>query len=239
MPLNNVSPQCTAKSKRSGKRCNNVAVNGFTVCRLHGAGNVNKGKVGGGVIKNGNYSHRYQALLSDKRAARFKAALEDTDFLNLIPRIGVLETRFLELLEKQGSKESGEVWDRLKQVVDEAEQVFRDKNLPQESKSQHFTEVWPFIVKLVREGVSEYYEWSEIRQIVEDTRKLVDTEAKRIKMMAEIVSFEEAKVLVERVLNHAQKRMEPKLFTALVYDLEQDLVGTYGKEGQREERPDQ
>ena len=32
------APRCTAKSKRSGKRCNGPAVRGWTVCRMHGAG---------------------------------------------------------------------------------------------------------------------------------------------------------------------------------------------------------
>lgn len=29
--------RCKAKSKRSGERCKNYAVRGFTVCRMHGA----------------------------------------------------------------------------------------------------------------------------------------------------------------------------------------------------------
>lgn len=31
------SPRCTATSKRSGKPCRNPAVNGWYVCRMHGA----------------------------------------------------------------------------------------------------------------------------------------------------------------------------------------------------------
>jgi hypothetical protein len=34
----NSAPRCTAKSKRSGQRCKGPAVNGWTVCRMHGAG---------------------------------------------------------------------------------------------------------------------------------------------------------------------------------------------------------
>lgn len=32
------APRCTARAKRSGERCRCPAVNGWTVCRLHGAG---------------------------------------------------------------------------------------------------------------------------------------------------------------------------------------------------------
>ena len=37
-PLNKFALQCTAMSKRSGQRCKNPAVRGWTVCRMHGAG---------------------------------------------------------------------------------------------------------------------------------------------------------------------------------------------------------
>jgi hypothetical protein len=32
------APRCTAKSKRTGKRCKGPAVRGWAVCRFHGAG---------------------------------------------------------------------------------------------------------------------------------------------------------------------------------------------------------
>lgn len=36
-PLNENIQQCTATSRSTGRRCENPAVNGYTVCRLHGA----------------------------------------------------------------------------------------------------------------------------------------------------------------------------------------------------------
>jgi len=43
MPLENLNLQCKAKSKRSGKRCQNPAVKGYEVCRVHGANPKNPG----------------------------------------------------------------------------------------------------------------------------------------------------------------------------------------------------
>ena len=47
-----LSPRCSARSKRTGKRCRAPAVRGWRVCRFHGAG-------GGGPMgkRNGNYKH--------------------------------------------------------------------------------------------------------------------------------------------------------------------------------------
>lgn len=38
----NRAPRCTARSKRTGERCKAPAVNGWAVCRMHGAGGGHK-----------------------------------------------------------------------------------------------------------------------------------------------------------------------------------------------------
>lgn len=51
-----LSKRCKAKSKRSGEKCNNAAVTGWNVCRMHGAGGgAPKGKA------NGNYRHGFSS----------------------------------------------------------------------------------------------------------------------------------------------------------------------------------
>ena len=47
-----LSPQCSATSKRTGKRCKAPAVKGWSVCRFHGAG-------GGGPKGERNGMYRY------------------------------------------------------------------------------------------------------------------------------------------------------------------------------------
>jgi len=46
------APRCTAKTKRSDKRCNALAARGWKVCRMHG---VRSGAPEG--KRNGNYRH--------------------------------------------------------------------------------------------------------------------------------------------------------------------------------------
>jgi len=43
MPFDNMQNQCTARSKRTGERCRNPAVTGYTVCYHHGANPANRG----------------------------------------------------------------------------------------------------------------------------------------------------------------------------------------------------
>ena len=62
------SPRCTATSKRTRMPCQAPAVNGWTVCRFHGArGGAPKGK------RNGMYRHG----LYTQEAAALNARLSD------------------------------------------------------------------------------------------------------------------------------------------------------------------
>jgi hypothetical protein len=66
------APRCKAKSKRTGLRCRSPAVNGYRVCRMHGAGGgAPTGK------RNGNYRH----------GARTKETIQAVGYVNLLSRL--------------------------------------------------------------------------------------------------------------------------------------------------------
>lgn len=76
-----LSPRCAAKSKRSKVRCKSPAVNGWKVCRMHGArGGAPSGKPNGNY-RNGSYTQETKA---DQREFRdclrgFKQLLDELD----------------------------------------------------------------------------------------------------------------------------------------------------------------
>ncbi|HPQ70110.1 MAG TPA: hypothetical protein PKW95_13355 [bacterium] len=73
------TPRCTARMKKNGQRCTHPAVEGYTVCRLHGANPKNHGgappeKLRGNLnaLKHGAYVKK---LLTDEEKAIFEDAL--------------------------------------------------------------------------------------------------------------------------------------------------------------------
>ena len=71
------SPRCTATSKRTRQRCKAPAVQGWNVCRFHGAGGgAPKGKANG-AWKHGHYSQsaRVERFLV-KRVLKDAASLQ-------------------------------------------------------------------------------------------------------------------------------------------------------------------
>ena len=67
-----LSRRCSARSKRSGLRCQSPAVRGYNVCRMHGAGG-GAPKANRNALKHGFYSaevieaRRTSTSLPDKR----------------------------------------------------------------------------------------------------------------------------------------------------------------------------
>jgi hypothetical protein len=66
MPLNDDASRCTATAKSTGERCQNPAVQGWDVCRMHGAGSPKNGTTGGAPPKHGRYAATRSESLQEK-----------------------------------------------------------------------------------------------------------------------------------------------------------------------------
>lgn len=90
--------QCTAKSKRTGERCRANAVDGYTVCRMHGAGSPGKGRPGGGdgrPIITGRYSIKRTELA--RKAQQFAS---DTTPGDLTGELVLMRTLLQDYLDR-------------------------------------------------------------------------------------------------------------------------------------------
>ena len=59
--------QCEAKSKHSGVRCKSYAVNGYKVCRMHGAGGGAPKGERNGMYRHGIYT---KEAIAERKATR-------------------------------------------------------------------------------------------------------------------------------------------------------------------------
>lgn len=58
--------QCTATAKSTGERCQNPAVTGWDVCRMHGAGTPTNETTGGAPPTHGRYAAKRRESLQEK-----------------------------------------------------------------------------------------------------------------------------------------------------------------------------
>jgi len=64
--MNDDAKRCTATAKSTGERCKNTAVDGWDVCRFHGAGTPSRGTEGGAPVKHGRYAAKRRESLQEK-----------------------------------------------------------------------------------------------------------------------------------------------------------------------------
>lgn len=96
MPLRETAEQCTATARRTGKRCQNPAVTGYSVCRMHGAGSPSKGTVSGRPVTTGRYSLAHRRKLADKQG-KF---LNDAKPWDLSDELALMRALLQEYLER-------------------------------------------------------------------------------------------------------------------------------------------
>ena len=140
-----MNEQCTAKSKRTGKRCKLAPAKGKAVCRFHGGKSLS-GK-DSPLMKHGRYSKN----LPDKLAQKYLEAQADPALLDMRSDIALVDTR---LAEMTGT-------------------------ITEDNAADH---------------------WKEILTLLEQRRKLVESERKRLVEMHQVITAERAMVLMSAIL---------------------------------------
>lgn len=108
-------PQCTAKSKRSHRRCKRSASVGRSVCASHGG----KTPIG---IAHPNWKHgRYSQALPRGLMAKYVQAQDDPRWLSLRDELALTDARIQDVLERLGAGETGERWQAVIAAYEELE----------------------------------------------------------------------------------------------------------------------
>jgi hypothetical protein len=95
MPMDNDANRCTATAKSTGERCKNSAVEGWDVCRFHGAGSPKNETTGGAPVKHGRYSAKRKESLQEK----IEAYREEDDPAEMWSEISLLRALLQEWLD--------------------------------------------------------------------------------------------------------------------------------------------
>ncbi len=182
-------PQCRAKSKRSGERCKNNAVTGYRVCRMHGAGSPKAGRPGGRPPTHGRYSMRLPAHL----LKTYEQARRDPDLLALRDEVSLLDARLVDVLSKVNTGESGATWGAARaahRAVQEARKT---------GDAHSFAAALADLGELIERGLSEYAAWGEVFGLIEQRRRLVESERRRLVEMQQMITAEQALMLATRL----------------------------------------
>lgn len=169
---------CGAKLRNKDAHCRQFAMaNGR--CKLHG------GRTPAG-IESPQWKHgRYSTKIPTRMLSRFLDAEGDETLLSNRQEISLITTRIEDLLGRVDTGEAGDQWKRLGETYRD----FRRAMSAQDTAEMaiHLDELG----KVINRGRSDYAAWHEIQVLIEQRRKLNDSESKRIQLAKQSVSVEE------------------------------------------------
>lgn len=157
---------------------------------------------------------RYSKDLPTRLGARFLESRADPDLLNLSAEISLIDTRGGDILKRIDSGESGAVWQELKATY---------KAMQEAQKARDGAEVARLLNDLggmITRGHADYAAWADLRTLVEQRRKLSETESKRRKDMQDMITTENAMVLVTSLSESVRRNVsDPDQLKAITADL--------------------
>lgn len=184
---------CGAK-KKNGTPCQMAAMpNGR--CRLHG-----------GLTPNGMQSPsfktgRYSKVLPARLASKYQEALADTALLELREEISLVDTRLADLIGRVESGESGEVWRQLRSAYSEFTKNRSRGDAP--GMAEHLGTIESLIIR----GLADYAAWQDISQTLEQRRKLVESERKRLVEMQQMITTEQAMIMLAAITDTVRRHV--------------------------------
>ena len=177
-------PQCKAKSKQSGGRCKNSAVAGRNVCHIHG------GKTPAGIALPQFKDGRYSKYLPNRLIERYKAGISDDQLLVLADEIALIDSRLADLLSRVDTGENGQLWANLLK----AWEGFKEASATVDRLKYQLQ-----IDILFDAARDDYLAWGEIHSLIDQRRRMVESERKRLTEIQQMITAKEAMTLIAAI----------------------------------------
>lgn len=203
--------RCGAKT-RTGAPCQAHAMENGR-CRMHGGGTPRG-------IANPNTKHgKFSKDLPTRMLADYEAELTDGELLNLSDAIALIRSRQKEIIRSLSTGGASAIWGELSETYGELMEAQRAKDKDQVSRSlKHIGE-------LIRDGGADAKTWRELADLMEQERKLIDTEQKRRVAMQTMVTAEKGQLLVKALLASVNAHVSDKRILAAIGA---DIMGLVG-----------
>lgn len=177
--------QCTAKAKSTGERCRRRAVTGYTVCQVHGAGSPLQGRPGGRPIE-ARTGGRYSKYLPARLVSRFEEMTRDAELLAMRDDIALVDARIADLMARVDTGEAGKWWSEMRASYGALSDALRRKD------NESIAIALRDLNVTINKGNSDYASWNEITGLLEQRRKLVESEQKRVLAAQHTLRLDEA-----------------------------------------------
>lgn len=178
-------------------------------------------------------SGRHSKHLTQTLAAKYQEARNDPELMAHRDDLALIEARIEQLLERTlGKKERPEAWAVLRQKMGELTEAAHGNN------TQEIMKVSIQIDKIFDDVEHDYLAWNQIFGLMEERRKIGESEQKRLIAMKQMIKVEDATKLIAQLLavlkKHLLEGRSPKeIWASISYEyalIAGDLTGAIGKD---------
>ncbi len=174
---------CGSRTNK-GKTCQSTFVYKNGRCRMHG------GKALSGTASPTFKHGKYSKYLPTRMLAAYEEFSKDPDYLALRDDIVLVNARITDLLSRVDAGEAGRVWQQAQKTWFDLRAAVNSGDETQQRKYVSLMD------SLIGRGGKEWATWGEIFGLMEQKRKLAETERKRIVDAEQMLTTEHALMLV-------------------------------------------
>jgi len=190
---------CRRKVTREGERC-----------RYHGGASL-KGAAAP-AFRTGRYSKYLPTHLLD----RYNTAQADTELLSLREEVALLDTRLTSLVEGLSTGESVGTWEVLGATHEQLMAARRSGDAAAMARALIR------IGELIERGQNEGEQWNVIVTLLDQRRKLVESERKRLVELQQVITAERAMALITAIVHVVSRHVTDRgVLNAIAIDVRQ------------------
>lgn len=144
---------------------------------------------------------RYSKFLPLRLAARYEEARRDPQLLSLADDLAVLESRLCELLHALDAEEVAAQWGKALVAWQGVKSAAAVKD--ERKRLEHYRE----LDGLLTLGSGQAEQWAEIAEVMEQRRRLAETETRRLAHLQQFVTAQEINLLIAATIRTVQEHV--------------------------------
>jgi hypothetical protein len=142
-----------------------------------------------------NLPGRYYWHVPKRMHEAYESSRNDIEQAALRDEIALIDSRIVELLSRADERGTNELWMAMHVAIEAYEEAGSDSPTGIAARARHFGKM----KDLCNARHADYQAWDEIQSLVEQRRKLSDTETKRFERAGQIMTVDEIMELISGV----------------------------------------
>jgi hypothetical protein len=177
-------------------------------CYKHGGASL--GGIASPTFKTGKYSK----YMPERLLERYHEAVSDPQLLELDHEIALVDTRLADLLTRVDTGEAAKNWKEAREINDEIKEALLNENYGA------VVIACSALDRLISPALNDYEAWNQLSALLDQRRKLVESQRKRMIEQQQFVTVEQALLLVTALVDSVKRNVaDPKALQAISIDV--------------------